>query len=159
MSHVARIDLVITDLDALKKAAEELGGVFHHGRTTYQWFGKHVGDYPLPAGIRKEDLGNCEHVISAPGVGYEIGVKQMPDGTFTLLFDFYGEGVGLQKRFCKELPRKADAWDRPVPAVYGIGLEKLKAQYCAFAATNVLRRQGKLVTRRMVGDKIQLTAE
>jgi hypothetical protein len=148
MSHVARIDLVITDLDALKKATEELGGIFHHGKTTYEWFGTHVGDYPLPPGIRREDLGYCNHVISAPGVSYEIGVRQMPDGTFTLLFDFYGEGWGLQKRFCKA-----------TGSGYGIGLEKLKAQYCAFAATNALRKQGKLVTRKMVGDKIQLTAE
>jgi hypothetical protein len=156
MSHVAKIDLVVTDLAALKRAAEALGGIWLEGRKTYKWWGHHVGDYPLPPGIAKEDLGHCDHVIKAPNVEYEIGVRRMADGTYTLLFDFYGNGRGLQERFCKALPLNSNI-SNPCQQ-YGIGLEKLKAEYAAAVAIAQLKRSGRVVTRKMVGDTIQLTA-
>ena len=66
MSHITTIELDIKDLDALKVAAEKLGLEFRRGQETYKWFGRSVGDSPLPAGFRKQDLGKCEHALRIP---------------------------------------------------------------------------------------------
>ena len=93
MSHIVTISTVITNLAALKAAALDLGAVWNEGKTTYNWFGRSVGDYPLPKGMTAAMLGKCEHAISLPGVNYEIGVVKLPDSTYTLAFDFYGSGL------------------------------------------------------------------
>lgn len=92
MSHVTKIASVpIKDLSALKSAVEELKGEFRQDQKTYKWFGRHVGDYPLPEGMKKEDLGRCEHAAHFPGVSYEVGFCQIQgeEGLFPL-FDFWG---------------------------------------------------------------------
>jgi hypothetical protein len=99
MSHITTIKTEIRDLDALKCACTECGAVFVEGQTRYRWFGESVGDYPLPEGITKEQLGKCSHVIRVPGVEYEIGVVQKPNGHWTLAYDFWGPGQGLLQKF------------------------------------------------------------
>lgn len=102
MSHIAEIELQIKDLQALKEAAKALGLELREGQETYRWYGRSVGDYPLPAGFTKEDLGKCEHALSIPGspYAYEIGVVARKDGKpgYTLLWDFWQGGYGLEEK-------------------------------------------------------------
>lgn len=116
MSHVATIEVEITNLQDLRDAAAELGLVFSDGQQTYQWYGEHVGDFPLPDGFNIEDLGRCEHAIrlndsdrlaarnrygEAP---YELGVVRRRDGKpgWTLLWDFFAGGFGLEEKIGPE---------------------------------------------------------
>ena len=111
MSHVETVNTQILDLASLKKACERLGVEFIEGRKTYKWFGRSVGDYPLPAGYTAADLGKCDHVIKVPGVEYEIGVVQKKNGKgYDLLFDFWGPGQGLLQKFSKGLTKLVDAY-------------------------------------------------
>ena len=97
MSHVVDIATTIHDLDCLRLACKELKISFKENQKKYKWWGKHEGDYALPAGFQESDLGKCEHAISVPGTAWEIGVVQArnPDGTpkdgFTFIYDFYGD--------------------------------------------------------------------
>lgn len=107
MSHVATIDLEVKDLDALEQAAKRLGMVFHRGKPDYRWWGRHEGDFPLPAGFSEDDLGKCEHVLAHPNAEYEIGIVRRRDGRpgFTLLWDFIDHNlvkvVGHEARHLK----------------------------------------------------------
>lgn len=91
MSHVETVTTKITALDALLAAASDLQGIMRPAQT-YRWYGRHVGDYPLPKGITVDDLGKCDFKITFPGINYEVGVKLLPEGHYTLLYDFYGNG-------------------------------------------------------------------
>ena len=90
MSHVATIDIEVKDLDALEEAVTFLGGELRRGQTSYKWWGRHVGDYPVPAGFTVDDLGRCEHAAHFAAAGYEIGVVRRRDGRpgYQLLWDF-----------------------------------------------------------------------
>lgn len=127
MSHVSTIELEIKDLEALKAACQRLGYEFRAGQTTYRWYGRFVGDYPLPAGYKVEDLGRCTHAIRVPGADYEIGVVTR-DGKTTLLWDFFRPG-GLE-------------------AVIGQGGAKLKQVYAAEATKRAARKAGYMVTEK-----------
>jgi len=105
MSHVAIVDIEIKDLEALSRACETLGLKFNQGQKTYKWYGRSVGDYPLPAGFNVSDLGKCDHAISVPGnrQAYEVGICKNPNGKGYLpLWDFYAGGFGLQKLVGKD---------------------------------------------------------
>lgn len=101
MSHVTTIDIVIKDLDALRKACEECGLEFVEGQTTFKWFGKFMNDSPVPEGYSPADYGKCEHAIKVPGnkQAYEIGVVQnkKTEG-WSLLFDSWNGGYGLMAK-------------------------------------------------------------
>lgn len=105
MSHVADIELDINDLSCLKEAAKSLGLEFVE-QTTYKWFGRHVGDYPLPKGFAREDLGKCKYALRLPGdsKAYEVGVVERKDGKpgYQLLWDFWAGGYGLEKAIGKD---------------------------------------------------------
>lgn len=106
MSHVATIDLEIKDLDALADAANRLGGELKRGQTSYKWWGRHVGDYPIPAGFTKDDLGKCDHAIQFTDAAYEIGVVRRRDGRpgWQLIWDFVdGRLVQLCGKDCSKL--------------------------------------------------------
>lgn len=92
MSHVVSSSVIIKDLDCLADAVKSMGALLVRNVKKYNWFGEHVGDYPMPAGVTKDQLGKCDHVIRLPGVNYEIGVVKQADGTYRMLFDFYGSG-------------------------------------------------------------------
>jgi hypothetical protein len=141
VSHVAKIDLKILNLDALKTAADSLGLEFVEGQTSYRWYGHHVGDYPMPEGMSLADLGTCDHAMRIPGnpSAYEIGVKKMADGSYTLLWDFWQGGYGLQDAIGKD----------------GV---KLKDGYALQAALNHYRRNGFRVSQSTENGKIVLRA-
>jgi hypothetical protein len=131
MSHVAKIEIEIKDLAALKAAAEKLGMEFVEGQTSYKWYGRSVGDTPLPAGFSKYELGQCAHALRIAGnpAAYEIGVVKRKDGGagFTLLWDSWNGGYGLTEKV-------------------GAKAEKLKQGYAVEVATRAARRQGFRVT-------------
>lgn len=86
MSHITTVETKITDLEALKLAARELGASVSVGQTTWGYY----------AGQK----GKCAHAIKMPGAGaYEVGVVQAPEGHFTLAYDFYGEGQVYRQAF------------------------------------------------------------
>jgi hypothetical protein len=103
MSHLVDGDCSITNLDALDAACGKLGLELIRNQATYKWFGRFVGDSPLPPGLKIEDLGKCEHAIrikGAPADAYEIGLVRRRDGQpgWTLAFDSWGHhGRALEK--------------------------------------------------------------
>lgn len=143
ISHVAKITLQIKSLDALARACAELGLELVHGQTTYRWYGQSIGDYPLPEGVTADDLGKCDHAIRIPGKAdaYEIGVVKSKDGSgYTLLWDFYKGGYGLQDRI-------------------GEGAKKLKQAYSSQVVCSWYQKQGYRVTRTVKPDgKIAINA-
>ena len=149
MSHIASINIVITDLAALQAAARELGGLWVEGKKNYNWFGISVGDYPLPPGMTVDQLGKCEHVIALPGVRYEIGVVKCADGNYTLAYDFYGSG------------RNSSFHDGDkILAHFGEGLSKIKQFYGLHKATIAAKLRGYSTSRKLAanGDmKLQIT--
>jgi len=105
MSHIAQVAVEIKSLEALKVAAARCGLEFREGKQTYNWYGRSVGDYPLPMGFTASELGKCEHAIGIPGCHatgryepYELGVVRRRDGGegYTLLWDFWDGGHGLE---------------------------------------------------------------
>ena len=157
MSHITKIDIVIRDLEALEAACQELGAELVRGVETYAWFGRNVGGN-LPEGFTTEMLGKCTHVIRVPGVEYEVGVVRMADGTFTLLYDFWGPGAGLQKAFCIRTfhPSKENGGIDLVGKL-STGLEKLKQVYGIHVASRAAKAKGYTVQRKLVGETIKLT--
>ena len=137
MSHVCVVDLEIRDLDCLAKACKRIGLELHEGQKTYRWYGRHVGDYALPEGFMKEDLGKCSHAIAIPGSteAYEIGVVQRRDGkqAFCLQWDFFAGGYGME-------------------AKVGEGCVKLKQAYAAEVALKHARFQGFSVKEELRAD-------
>jgi len=146
MSHIASIDISITDLKALQAAARELGALWVEGKKTYNWYGQSVGDYPLPIGMTVDQLGKCDHVIALPGVRYEIGVVKLPNGNYTLAFDFYG--------------RHGQHDGEKLLAHFGDGLAKIKQFYGLHKATIAAKLRGYSTSRKLAanGDiKLQIT--
>jgi hypothetical protein len=96
MSHVSKIELVIHSLDDLKDACQKLGFQFMENQKSYKWYGRWVGDSPLPEDINIEDIGKCDHAICVPGCEYEIGIVQRGDH-YILIWDYYHAGGLTQK--------------------------------------------------------------
>ena len=137
MSHVATVDVHITDLAALKAACAALGLEFREGQTSFRWYGEHVGDYPLPAGFTVSDMGTCEHAIGMRDNdrAYEVGVVRRRDGKpgFTLMYDFWAGGHGLEEKI-------------------GHKAGKLRQQYAAQVAASRARKQGYRVCQSQQAD-------
>ena len=105
MSHVSCIDVEIKDLAALKQVAKELGLEFVEGQKTYKWYGQWVKDYnandaAYKHGIAPENYGKCAHVLRIPGnqQAYEVGVVELPNGSYKLVWDFWAGGYGLRDK-------------------------------------------------------------
>jgi len=97
MSHITEATAEVTDLECLKEAAQDLGGKLHENQKTHKWWGRWVGDAPLPAGVKEEDLGKCDHAISFPGCEYEVGVVKQANDKYALRYDYYATG-GLERK-------------------------------------------------------------
>jgi len=100
LSHVSKIELEIQSLEDLKLACKRLGFTFIDNQQTYQWYGRWVGDSPLPEGINIDDLGKCDHAIKVPECAYEIGVVKR-GSKYILLWDSWHKG-GLEQKIGKE---------------------------------------------------------
>ena len=121
MSHLAEVDLHVTDLQALSEACTALGLQFRENQRTHRWYGTFMGDSPLPAGFTVAELGQCEHAISVPGnsQAYEVGVLRRRDGKpgFALYYDNWLGGYGLEERIAFQefgLPATRQSTPRPV---------------------------------------------
>jgi len=77
MSHLAKIELEVTDLESLSKACQQIGLNLVIGKKTFRWFN---GD------------GECSHVIVVPGARYEIGLVLNED-KYELQTDFFDKGI------------------------------------------------------------------
>lgn len=77
MSHIAKIELEVTDLKSLSKACKQIGLNLITGKTSFKWYN---GD--------KE----CSHAIEIPGADYEIGLVLKND-KYELLTDFWDKGI------------------------------------------------------------------
>lgn len=96
MSHVAKIEVEIHSLADLKDACKRLGLQFMENQKTYKWYGRYVGDAPLPLGMSEKDLGHCDHAIRVPRCSYEIGVLQR-GSRYVLYWDSWQRG-GLEQK-------------------------------------------------------------
>ncbi len=74
MSHISKIEVQITDLEALRKACQRLGFSFLENKNTF---------------ARYNGTSVCDHAIQVPGARYEIGLK----GTELLFDDYYQGGL------------------------------------------------------------------
>ena len=154
MSHVAKVDVEITNLDDLAAACKRIGLELVRGQQTYEWYGESVGDAPLPEGFTEEDLGRCDHAIRIPeghpihenyARPYEIGVCKRKDGRpgFDLLWDYFGGGFGLSEFLgTKLIPRVG--YDGQMP--------KLKQAYAICAAQRVAAQRGFRVQEQVQHD-------
>ena len=143
MSHVTSLKIEVSCLDSLKAACAELGLEFVENQKTYRWYGRSVGDYPLPAGMTTKDLGKCDHAIRIPGdsKAYEIGVRKY-NGKYTLVWDFYNGGYGMAEK------------------VGGNEAGKLLQAYGVNAAERAAKKQGMLTKRMQQPDgTIRLVCE
>lgn len=129
MSHVASIELEITDLAALAAAADELGLEFVEGKKTYRWYGRWVQDYhgedaAYKHGIDPKDYGKCDHVLRLKDKpeAYEVGVVRQGN-KYVLIYDFYGPGHWLREKL-------------------GASGEKLLQPYAKHVAVNKLTKKG-----------------
>jgi len=100
LSHIAKIELEILSLEDLESACKMLGFSFIENQKTYQWYGRWVGDSPLPEGIALEDLGKCDHAIRIQDCAYEIGIVKK-GAKYILLWDSWHTG-GLEQKIGKE---------------------------------------------------------
>lgn len=135
LSHVAAVLAEIDSIPALEAACNELGLTFVHGQKTWKWFGQWVNDYhgqdaAYKHGIDPKEYGKCAHAIKVPGTAYEIGVKQLPNGKYQMIYDFYGPG-------------------RQIVNAIGKGCETLVKHYGLNRAQLVARAKG-LITQRKV---------
>lgn len=133
MSHVVDMKIEIRDMQALEKACSRLGLELVKNQKTYKWFGRSVGDYPVPEGFTADELGKCDHAIRVKGNAgaYEVGVVKRKDGPgYQLIWDFWQGGYGLQEKI------GADG-----------GL--LKQHYAAQVAKKQLLREGYRVEERI----------
>jgi len=106
MSHVAQTTCPIDDIPSLAEAVQSLGCEFVEGQKSYAWWGVFVGDFPLPEGVKEEDLGKCNHAIKIPGCEWEVGVveSKTAPGTYNLLYDFFeGEGDRIHAKLGNKL--------------------------------------------------------
>lgn len=136
MSHISKIELEIRDLQSLKDACNNLGFQFMDGQKRYLWYGKWVGNQPLPDGISEEDLGKCDHAIHVPAAVFEIGVVKKGNG-YILLWDSW-VGGGLQKQI-------------------GHDSEILKQSYAVESVKREARRKGYRLTEKRMKNGIRLS--
>lgn len=147
MSHVVKIELEIKDLGALRDACKALGIELEQLQTVpnslnphkFNWWGWSDGDYPLPKGMTKDQLGTCAHRINVKGTYWQIGIFQTAPGKYTPVFDFYGS--------------------RGEPLMNAIGQqgEKLKQQYAIAVAKRAALQKGLSVqTFKMQDGSVKL---
>ena len=112
MSHVVKVQLVITDLKVFEDACKEVGITFDPIAMTWRWYGSWMNDYngedaAYTHGIKPERYGHADAgIVRVPGCGYDIGVYKVPneEGKYCLIYDYYCGGHGIEKALGKALP-------------------------------------------------------
>jgi hypothetical protein len=139
MSHVISIEMEnILDLDALEACAPEFGMELVRDAKSHRWWGHSVGDYPVPAGFKANELGHCEHKLRLKDNpnAYEIGLYDSHNGKpgFQLVYDFYG------------------SQGQPLKKAVGAKGEHLKAAYAKHVAINHWQKRGYRVSTEQKQD-------
>ena len=142
MSHIAKGKGQVKTRKAIEAAVKALGGQVLE-KKTYEWYGRHVGDYPLPEGYKKEQMGKCDFALKFPGIRYEVGVVKAPNGNYDLLYDFYGSGGQHDGQKLK--------------AIVGDGCGTLIKEVTAFEMKARYQAKGYIVTSKQVGNQIKLS--
>jgi hypothetical protein len=137
LSHIAKIELEINDLTALREACQRLGFEFMENQHTFAWYGVWVGRYPLPEGLTEEDLGRCNHAIRIPGAEYEVGVIKR-DHSYILFWDSWRKG-GLEKE-----------------TALGQGAKRLKQAYALERVKHEARLKGYKLHEKKIDQGIRL---
>lgn len=98
MSHVSQIKLKVYDMLAMGYTASEFGLELRQ-QSTYKSYPGYLPGQDLPAEFRGLDLSQVDYAICNPVDPhmYEIGLKQLPDGSYALLYDKDMGGNGLDK--------------------------------------------------------------
>lgn len=119
MSHIASVNCIIKDLDALETAAEKFGATLVRGKNRFKAY---YGDTQT----------KCEHVIEVNNnrSGYSIGVRKEANAN---------EEFGLA----------CDFFDHSLENTFGKDLVGLKNEYSAVVAEKALRRKGFMVRRHV----------
>lgn len=134
MSHLDSIAVSLTDLNALRTAAVgDFGCQWIEGKKTFEFYGKYVGDTPMPMNLKGIKPGTCDHVIKIPGVNYEVGVVKLKDGTYTLAYDYYNDGGRHDGHKILEK--------------FGLGCKKLIHAYSTHKTMNWARSKGWMVNK------------
>jgi len=79
MPELIPITLLVRDLEALRAVCRRRGWEFREGQRHYRWFGRWLGDQPLPPGVAAAELGHCVHAVGFPGCAYEMGLLRRGD--------------------------------------------------------------------------------
>jgi hypothetical protein len=148
MSHVASVECFVTDLDALKSAADRLGFDLVQA-TTYKWYGTWVNDFrggvaAVSNGHDPKNFGKCDgwklrRKDHKDGM-YEVGLVNRVDGQpgFELLYDNWSSG------------------GRAIEERAGKNLETLKNELAAEVTMRIMARQGYRITRTVTPTGLQL---
>lgn len=88
---ILTLTLLLRDLPALQSACRRRDWEFRAGQRHYRWFGRQLGDRPLPAGLKATELWHCTHAIAISGCLYEIGLLRRR-GYFQPIWDDGPEG-------------------------------------------------------------------
>lgn len=111
MSHIQHVKCELRDLQAVEKACQRLGWKLVLGQSRYRWFGRWMGDSPIPehlfsagelqtlqemtrekrSAFLTNYLGNCDHAIRIPGATYEIGLLKI-NGVYQPVWDNWRTG-------------------------------------------------------------------
>lgn len=160
--HVVRVAIQMNDLDAIKAACKRLGWTFTAGQQTYRWYGRWVGDSPIPEHLfspaeaarikamtleersrcMTNFLGKCDHAIQVPNAAYEIGVMKIAD-RYEVVWDWWGPG-GLHEAMGEKGEVFAQA--------YGVERAKLEAIRQGCSWTEHQQQDGSVQVRVQLPD-------
>ena len=167
MSHLVKIKTIFKDFDALCEAFKICGMELMLDQHTYRWFDRWVGDTVMPEGFtwkpsnqpngyttvgprfththdpKLRMLGTCDHAFRVAGDNrfctYDAGVYQNPDGTWGVVWDYYGMGGQAISKRLGTSDTKPNA-------------EKLESAYALIVAERTAQAQGW--TTRREGDQL-----
>ncbi len=163
MSHVVSLDLEIKDVEALSRACKRLGWKLEKAGT-YKWYGRWMGDSPIPkdlfetdeeyqrvlalgteeqAKIMNELLGRCDYKIVIPSCNYEIGVQKRAGEAYHLVWDWYPYG-GLHSILGTP---KDDYAANPLPQIYGAEKSKMMFEEMGWSWEESCNKQGDLFVK------------
>ena len=126
MSHIAKIDITIKNIPALRAAVAELcPGASVVEASFFQCYQTLRGQPQA-----------CKYAIKLPGVTYEVGVVEQDGGTYALAFDAYGRSAIGSEHDGHRVVEK-----------FGNGLSKLKQHYGIHFTTMLARQRGCQVQR------------
>ena len=95
MSHIKLIEPEREySIEGLQVMAKLMGAIMVKSKT-WGWYGKWVGDTPLPKELILSDLNEVDYEIRYPDAKYSIGVK-VKNNRVHLLYDFWNGGYGLE---------------------------------------------------------------